>query len=81
VPFLFAAGALQYPIRKFLLALTPGRTIRFTLLAFLATRYGKSIIAFIAQHGHPGLLAIIGSLATAAVLFLYFVFGKRQRRA
>jgi membrane protein YqaA with SNARE-associated domain len=81
VPFLFTAGAMQYPIRKFLFALTLGRMIRYTLLAFLAARYGRHILAFISQHGHPVLWTIIGLIATAVVVFLYFVLGKRQTRA
>src|SRR5712692_9986460 len=51
LPFLFAAGTMQYPVRKFLLALTLGRIVRYTLLAFLAARYGRQIPTFIAQHG------------------------------
>jgi len=53
VPFLLAAGAMQYPVRKFLVALTLGRISRYMILAYLAARYGRQIIAFIAQHGHP----------------------------
>lgn len=79
LPFLFGAGAMQYPARKFLLALTLGRMIRYTLLAFLAARYGRPILAFIAQHGHPGLFIVVGLIATvAAILFVIFA-GKRQQ--
>jgi membrane protein DedA with SNARE-associated domain len=77
VPFLFAAGAMQYPVRKFLLALALGRIVRYILLAFLAARYGRQILAFISQHGHPALLIVVGLIATAAVVL--FV-GKRQKR-
>ena len=77
-PSLFAAGALQYPIRKFLIALTLGRTTRYTLLAFLAGRYGRRILTSIVRHGHPVPLAIIGLIAMAVLVFLYFVLGKRQ---
>ncbi len=79
LPFVFGAGAMQYPVRKFLLALTLGRMIRYTLLAFLAARYGREILAFIAQHGHPGLFIVVGLIArVAAVLFVIFA-GKRQQ--
>ena len=81
IPFVVAAGAMQYPIRKFLIALTLGRSARYSLLAFLAARYGRHIIAFITQHGHPALLAMIGVIGGVALVLLYFVFGKRQRRA
>ncbi len=80
LPFLFAAGAMQYPVRKFLFALTLGRIVRYTLLAFLAARYGRSILAFISQHGHPALLAVAGLIAAAAVVLFVIFGGRRQRR-
>ncbi len=80
VPFLLAAGAMQYPVRKFLAALALGRIARYTLLAYLAARYGRQIIAFIRVHGHPVALGIIVVLlATAAVVF-YFWGGARAKR-
>jgi membrane protein YqaA with SNARE-associated domain len=80
LPFLFAAGAMQYPVRKFLLALTLGRIVRYTLLAFLAARYGRQILAFISKHGHPVLWIVIGLIATAAAVFFVIFGGKRQER-
>jgi len=81
VPFVFGAGTMQYPVRKFLFALTLGRIIRYTLLAFFAARFGQQILTFISQHAHPGLFIVIGVIATvAAVLFVIFA-GKRQERA
>src|SRR5271163_4868272 len=56
-PFLVAAGAMQYPVRKFLAALALGRIPRYTLLAYLSARYGRKIIAFIAHQKHPVALA------------------------
>jgi len=80
VPFLLAAGAMQYPVRKFLAALALGRIARYTLLAYLAARYGRQIIAFIRVHGHPvGLGIIVVLLATAAVVF-YFWGGASAKR-
>lgn len=43
-PFVITAGALQYPTRKFLLAMTIGRTIRYTAFALLAAHYGRHIL-------------------------------------
>jgi membrane protein YqaA with SNARE-associated domain len=80
VPFLFAAGAMQYPMRKFLFALTLGRSVRYTLLAFLAARYGRPILTFISKHGHPVLLIVIGLVALAAVVLFVVLGGRRQRR-
>ncbi len=79
VPFLFAAGAMQYPVRKFLAALALGRTCRYMILAYFAARYGRQIIAFIREHGHPVILAIILALIATLVVVLYFWGTKRNR--
>src|ERR1700683_2380544 len=47
VPFLFAAGAMQYPLKKFLATLAAGRAVRYTILAYLGARYGGKILQFI----------------------------------
>jgi membrane protein YqaA with SNARE-associated domain len=81
VPFLFAAGAMQYPIRKFLVALTLGRMTRYTLLAFVAARHGWQIMDFILQLPHPVLWAILGLTVVAVAALLFFLRGKRHRAA
>ncbi len=82
VPFLFAAGAMQYPVRKFLLALTLGRISRYTILAYLAARYGRQIITFIAGHGHPLVVALSFLVIVTALLAYYFWGGdKSSKRA
>jgi membrane protein YqaA with SNARE-associated domain len=78
VPFVLAAGAMQYPARKFLAALTLGRISRYLLLAYLAARYGRQIIAFIATQGYPATFGIIAGLLIAAVI-VYFWQGKQNR--
>jgi membrane protein YqaA with SNARE-associated domain len=80
VPFLLAAGAMQYPPRKFLAALTLGRISRYMILAYLAARYGRQIIAFIAGHGHPAAMAIILTLMAAATAVFYFWRGRKGKK-
>jgi len=81
VPFLLAAGAMQYPARKFLIALALGRISRYMVLGYLAARYGRQIIAFIAKHGHP---VVVGSLllliAVAALGYYFWSGGKKRKR-
>ncbi len=79
VPFLLAAGAMQYPARKFLAALTVGRISRYLLLSYLAARYGPQTIAFLAGHGHPVAVAIVTSLLAAAMVVFYFREGKKRK--
>ena len=80
VPFLLAAGAMQYPVRKFLAALALGRIARYMLLAYLAARYGCQIIAFIRVHGHPVALAIIVVLLASAAVIFYLWGGAKAKR-
>jgi membrane protein YqaA with SNARE-associated domain len=80
VPFLLAAGAMQYPARKFLAALTLGRISRYMVLAYLAARYGRRIIAFIAKHGHPVVVAILVALVATAVVIFYFWRGSKNKK-
>lgn len=80
VPFLLAAGAMQYPARKFLIALTLGRIFRYMVLGYLAARYGRQIIAFIAKHGHPMAVGIILLLIAAAAAGYYFWSGSTKRK-
>jgi membrane protein YqaA with SNARE-associated domain len=79
-PFLFAAGALQYPVRKFLIALTLGRISRYLILSYLAARYGRQIIAIITERGHPLLVGIVVTLIAVAALVYYFWGGRKKRK-
>ena len=81
LPFLFAAGAMQYSVKRFLVALTLGRVVRYSLLAFLAARYGRQMLTFISQHGHPVLLAVIGLIAAVVLVLVVIFAGKRQKHA
>jgi membrane protein YqaA with SNARE-associated domain len=79
VVFVFAAGAMQYSVKKFLVALTLGRIVRYSLLAFLAARYGRHVLAVVLQLGHPVLIAMV-VLATAVLVLLILMFIKRRRK-
>lgn len=69
VPFLVAAGALQFPQRKFLGAIGIGRAIRFSVTASLGAIYGRHILRFFARYYKPALwtliaLSVVGGLLT-----------------
>ncbi|MGA8366528.1 MAG: YqaA family protein [Candidatus Acidiferrales bacterium] len=78
-PFLVGAGAMQYPVRKFLAALALGRIPRYIILAFLAARYGRKIIRFLLHPSQPFLFAVVG-LAVVTALAAFF-FWRATRRA
>jgi membrane protein YqaA with SNARE-associated domain len=59
VPMLLAAGAMQYPTRKFLTALAVGRGIRFTILGYLGAHYGRHIVRLFALYYWDVLFVLI----------------------
>ena len=78
VPMLLAAGAMQYPTRKFLTALTVGRGIRFTILGYLGYHYGRNIVKFFAQYYWPVLIILI-VFSVAGALYGLFEYKRRQK--
>lgn len=70
VPFLLAAGATKYPVKKLLGALTLGRAARYLILAYLGTIYGRQIVALIHSHGYQLLFTYIGFLIAIATFVL-----------
>jgi len=82
VPFLLAAGALQYPRKKFLAALALGRGIRFTVIAALGAHYGDAIEGFFTKYYKPALIALIGVavLGTMLALIEYLRYRNRSGR-
>jgi membrane protein YqaA with SNARE-associated domain len=83
VPSLIAAGALQFPPKKFIAALALGRGIRFTIIAGLGAVYGDAIVSFFSQYYKPTLLALIGLsvLASMVAIVGYYRHGQAGRRA
>jgi len=81
VPFLFAAGAMKYSAKSFVFALTLGRIVRYSLLAFLAARYGRQMLRFISRNGQPSLIVIIVLVAAATAVLIYIVATKRKKWA
>ena len=60
VPFLLAAGAMQYSRKKFVAALALGRAVRFTIVAGLGAIYGRHIVRFFSRYYKPALFLLIG---------------------
>lgn len=82
VPVLMAPGALHYPRRKFLIALTSGRGIRFFAVAYIGQRFGQAIIGFLGQYYRPMLYVVIGlGVAAGVAALLYFKWYRPRKQA
>ena len=80
VPFLLVAGAMQYSVGKFLAALALGRMVRYSLLGYLAARYGRYMLTFLSEVQHPILMITIAVIVGAAVVF-FVTFGMRRKKS
>jgi membrane protein YqaA with SNARE-associated domain len=81
VPFLLAAGALQYSRRKFVGALALGRGIRFTIVAGLGAIYGRHIVRFFSRYYKPALFTLIGFAVIAGIVSLIQYYRYKSRIA
>ncbi|MGD1022487.1 MAG: VTT domain-containing protein [Candidatus Sulfotelmatobacter sp.] len=70
LPFLLAAGAMQYSKKKFLGALTLGRGIRYFVEAALGFVYGRHILGFFSKYYKPSMAILIGLAVIGAVVSL-----------
>ncbi len=70
--FLMAAGAMQYPLKKFLAALFFGRAIRYTLVAYFASLYGHALIRGMNRYYKPMLIAVIVLSVAGGLAGLYY---------
>jgi membrane protein DedA with SNARE-associated domain len=80
VPFLFAAGAMQYSVGKFLVALAVGRVVRYSFLAFLAAHYGRQVLSVMSQLGHPVFIVVIALIAAAIAALIIILVRKHNKR-
>ncbi|HZQ92374.1 MAG TPA: VTT domain-containing protein [Terriglobales bacterium] len=82
VPLVVGAGALQYPRRKFLLALGSGRVLRYGIIVWLAQHYGRHIIRVLRQNEILVIVSfVIFSVGAALIGWLWTRHQKRKEVA
>lgn len=70
VPFLLAAGAMQYSRQKFLGALILGRGVRYSIAAYFGALYGRHVLRFFSRYEKPALGILIGLAVVGGILTL-----------
>jgi membrane protein YqaA with SNARE-associated domain len=80
-PVPMAAGIMQYPRRKFFLALAAGRGLRFFTEAFLGRTYGRQMIAFFSTHYQAAMNTLIALAVAAGIgVLIYYKHGHGQKK-
>lgn len=72
VPFLIAAGAMKYPRRKFLAALAIGRSVRYTVVAYLGSIYGRRVFHWLGRYYQPVMYTLIVLAVVGGLVGLYY---------
>jgi membrane protein YqaA with SNARE-associated domain len=80
-PFLLGAGAMNYPLPKFLLTLTAARAIRFTLVAYLASLFGQRVFRFLMRHYKVMLWSLIALAVLTSIAIAIYYLRRRHRAA
>ncbi len=76
-PFFFAAGALKYPLKKYLALLAVGRSVRYLAVAYLASAFGGRIFRLLRESGTLLLISLIVIVAAGLGFALWYL---RRRR-
>ena len=77
--FLMAAGAMQYPLKKFIAAVGLGRAIRYALVGYLASLYGHSLIRGMYRYYKPLLIFAI-TVGVGGGLVALYLWKKHARK-
>jgi membrane protein YqaA with SNARE-associated domain len=84
-PFLVSAGALNYSLRNYLIAVSIGRTLRYGVLAAVGALYGSALLRFFQAHRQVlfimmTVLAIAGGVAIGWYMWKQHKKRKQQGR-
>jgi membrane protein YqaA with SNARE-associated domain len=81
VPFLLAAGAMQYSRQKFLGALILGRGVRYSIAAYLGALYGRHVLRFFSRYEKPAVGILVGLAVVGGILTLIQYLRSKNIRA
>jgi membrane protein YqaA with SNARE-associated domain len=78
--FIAAAGALQYSLRRFTLAMVAGRFLRFLIVGVITLKYGQGIFHFFARYYKPALWTLIALAIVGGITALWYYLRYRQKK-
>jgi membrane protein YqaA with SNARE-associated domain len=78
--FVLAAGAMQVSLRTFFLSFGAGRAIRYLLLAYFGSRYGRQMLHWARVNYVHFLIALLSLAVLAAIILAAWWFNKRPSK-
>jgi membrane protein YqaA with SNARE-associated domain len=80
VPFLMAAGVMEYPTKRFLAACATGRIVRFGLVGWVTSQYGTQIFGFFSKYYKPALYTLIALGVVGGAVGIWFYLRLRCKK-
>jgi membrane protein YqaA with SNARE-associated domain len=80
VPFLMAAGVMEYPTKRFLASYATGRIVRFGLLGWVTSQYGSHIFSFFSKYYKPALYSLIALGVVGGAVGIWFYIRLRHKK-
>ncbi len=78
--FIGTAGAMKYSLQRTLIALGFGRLLRFSLLGWIASRYGRHIFQFLTKYYKPALFTLLGLAVIGGIFALHYWRKARHKK-
>jgi membrane protein YqaA with SNARE-associated domain len=79
-PFLVSAGALNYSVRDFMIAVSIARTIRYMLIAGVGALYGRALLHLFRSHQRGMLIGAIALGVTGGIAIGLYMWKQHQKR-
>ncbi|MCS6885366.1 MAG: VTT domain-containing protein [Acidobacteriota bacterium] len=76
-PFILCSGVFGFNLKRLVVGLLIGRTLRYTILALLARSFGQATLQLVRQHGSSVLLVVV--VVIAATIGVKYLLARRQR--
>ena len=80
VPFLMAAGVMEYPTKRFLGSYATGRIVRFGLVGWVTSQYGSHIFSFFSKYYKPALYSLIALGVVGGAVGIWFYIRLRHKK-
>jgi membrane protein YqaA with SNARE-associated domain len=79
-PFLVSAGALNYSVRDFMIAVSIARTIRYMLIAGIGALYGRALLHLFQAHQRGMLIGAIVLGVSGGIAIGLYMWKQHQKR-
>ena len=79
-PFLVSAGALNYSVRNFLIAVSIARTIRYAAIAAVGALYGRALLHLFQSHQRGMLIGAIALGIGGGIAIGLYMWKQHQKR-